>query len=72
MKTQYSAKELLDIVKVDPVVVHYTRNHSEATLHAAECQHRAAEIGLPFSVTELLADDWFSVAPCAKRKPRTP
>lgn len=67
-RCQYSAAQLPQIVKADQVEVHYRHALGEATLHAVGCQHRSDEEPRPIVLSSLGADDWFYVAPCAKKK----
>jgi hypothetical protein len=65
---QYDAAELPSIVKADSVEVHYDLAHGDAVLHATGCKHRSDEAPRPINLADLGADDWFYVAPCAKKK----
>lgn len=66
-RRQYDATELPQIVKAESLAIHYKYATGDATIHAAGCQHRADEVAA-FDIKRLGADDWFYVAPCAKRK----
>lgn len=68
MRTQFSAADLPKVVKVERTEVHYRNSNGEASIHAAGCQHKSDSPPEPITVATLGEDDWFYVAPCAKRK----
>jgi hypothetical protein len=64
---QFNAEEVPRVVKAAEVEIHYTA--SDATIHAAGCQHHADEVH-SWDIAGICADDWYYVAPCAKRATR--
>jgi hypothetical protein len=70
---QVSAPNLGSVVKADAVEVHYQAD-SSVVLHKAGCAHsesrteRAAYSIRPFDLSRPgYADDWYYIAPCAKK-----
>lgn len=68
-KHQVNASELPKVVKAPALSIHYKNANGEATLHATGCAHasRADEVSDGYTAGQFLADDWFYVAPCAKK-----
>lgn len=54
-------------VKATEVELHYTQQDSRVTVHKAGCQH-AADEKRPFDLSEVQDDDYYNVAPCARRR----
>lgn len=64
---QYDAREIQSLVKAEQTELHYDRG-GHVSIHAAGCGHSrfATEVS-PFAKESALADDWFYLAPCAKK-----
>lgn len=56
-------------VKDGPLEIHYSEKRGHAELHKAGCKH-AADSKSPFS-GRVGADDYFLVAPCARKRRQT-
>lgn len=53
-------------VKATEVELHYSEAVGRATIHKAGCKH-AADSKRPFDLAGVGADDFFHVAPCARK-----
>ena len=58
-------------VRAESIAIHYATATGSATIHRAGCAHAAKadqvrELGAAIEY-DVLADDWFDVAPCARK-----
>ena len=58
-------------VRAELIAIHYATSTGSATIHRTGCAHASKadevrELGAA-AAYEVLADDWFNVAPCARK-----